>query len=60
MTNGNRGLSYADEKTRKRVASQGGKSPHDKRGLQAADKETRKRVASIGGKTSDSGGRKNK
>ena len=26
MTNGNRGLSYADEKTRKRVASEGGKA----------------------------------
>jgi hypothetical protein len=51
----NRGLASADEKTRKRVASQGGKSPHDERGLQAASKETRKRVASQGGKASRSG-----
>jgi hypothetical protein len=58
MTNRNRGLSYADRETRKRVASQGGKSPHDTRGLQAADKETRKRVASQGGKTSRSRVRK--
>ena len=50
----NRGLASADEKTRKRVASQGGKSPHDERGLQAASKETRIRVASKGGKASRS------
>ena len=50
----NRGLASADEKTRKRVASQGGKSPHDERGLQAASKETRKRVVSKGGKASRS------
>ena len=51
----NRGLASADEKTRKRVASQGGKSPHDERGLQAASKERRQRVASKGGKASRSG-----
>jgi hypothetical protein len=48
--NDNRGLASADEKTRKRVASEGGKAPHDERGLQAADEETRKRVAREGGK----------
>jgi hypothetical protein len=58
MANDNRGLASADEKTRKRVASQGGKAPHDERGLEAADEETRKRVASQGGKASHSGGRK--
>ena len=51
----NRGLASADEHPRKRVASQGGKSPHDERGLQAASKETRKRVASQGRKASRSG-----
>jgi hypothetical protein len=50
MSNDNRGLASADEKTRKRVASEGGKAPHDERGLQAADEETRKRVAREGGK----------
>ena len=59
MTKENRGLASADEKTRKRVASQGGRAPHDERGLEAADKETRKRVASQGGKASHGGGRKN-
>jgi general stress protein YciG len=54
----NRGLASADEKTRKKVASQGGKAPHDERGLEAADKETRKKVASKGGKASHGGGRK--
>ena len=51
----NRGLASADEKTRKRVASKGGKASHDERGLEAASKETRKRVASKGGKASRSG-----
>jgi len=46
-------------KKRKRVASEGGKAPHDERGLQAADEETRKRVAREGGKAS-SGGRRDK
>ena len=59
MAKENRGLASADEKTRKRVASQGGRAPHDERGLEAADKETRKRVASQGGKASHGGGRKN-
>ncbi len=54
----NRGLASADEKTRKRVASKGGKASHGKRGLEAASKKTRKRVASKGGKASRSGGRK--
>ena len=50
--NDNRGLASADEETRERVASEGGKAPHEKRGLQAADEETRERVASEGGKAS--------
>ena len=58
MTDDNRGLVSADEKTIKRVASEGGKAPHDERGLQAADKETRERVAREGGKASRGGGRK--
>ena len=58
MSNDNRGLASADEKTRKRVASEGGKAPHDERGLEAADQETRKRVAREGGKASSGGGRK--
>jgi hypothetical protein len=58
MSNDNRGLASADEKTRKRVASEGGSAPHDERGLEAADEETRKRVASEGGKASSGGGRK--
>ena len=57
MNNDNRGLASADEKTRKRVASEGGKAQHDERGLEAADKETRERVAREGGKAS-SGGRR--
>jgi hypothetical protein len=57
-SNDNRGLASADEKTRKRVASEGGKAPHDERGLEAADEETRKRVAREGGKASHGGGRK--
>jgi general stress protein YciG len=58
MSNDNRGLASADEKTRKRVASEGGKAPHDERGLEAADEETKERVAKAGGKASHSGGRK--
>jgi hypothetical protein len=42
---------------KKRVASEGGKAPHDERGLEAADEETRKRVAREGGKASSGGGR---
>ena len=57
MGNDNRGLASADEKTRKRVASLGGKAPHDERGLEAADEETRKRVAREGGKASSGSGR---
>ena len=57
MGNDNRGLASADEKTRKIVASLGGKAPHDERGLEAADEETRKRVAREGGKASSGGGR---
>ena len=41
MSNDNKGLASADEKTRKRVASEGGSAPHDERGLEAADQETR-------------------
>ena len=55
MSNDNRGLASADEKTKKRVASEGGKAEHDERGLEAASKETKKRVASKGGKASSSG-----
>ena len=51
-SNDNRGLASADEETRERVASEGGKAKHEKRGLQAADEETRERVASEGGKAS--------
>ena len=58
MTKENRGLASADEKTRKRIASEGGKAPHDERGLEAADEERRKRVAREGGKASSDGGRK--
>ena len=58
MSNDNRGLASADEKTRKRVASEGGKAPHDERGLEAADQETSERVAREGGKASSGGGRK--
>jgi hypothetical protein len=58
MSNDNRGLASADEKTKKRVSSEGGKAPHDERGLEATDEETRKRVAREGGKTSSGGGRK--
>ncbi len=54
----NRGLASADEKTRKRVASEGGKALHDERGLAAADQETRERVAREGKKASSGGGRK--
>jgi hypothetical protein len=43
MSNDNRGLASADEKTRKRVASEGGKAPHDERGLEAADEETKEK-----------------
>jgi hypothetical protein len=50
--NEKRGLASADEETRERVASEGGKAPHEKRGLEAADEETRERVASEGGKAS--------
>ena len=57
--NDNRGLASADEKTRKRVASEGGKAPRDERGLEAADKETRQRVARKGGKASHGGRIKN-
>jgi hypothetical protein len=57
MSNDNTGLASADEKTKKRVASEGGKAPHDERGLEAADEETRERVASEGGKASRGGGR---
>jgi hypothetical protein len=45
-----RGLAYADEQTRERVARAGGQAPHQERGLQAADEATRKRVARQGGK----------
>jgi hypothetical protein len=58
MSNDNRGLASADEKTKKRIASEGGKAPHDERGLEATDEETRERVAREGGKASSSGGRK--
>jgi hypothetical protein len=50
--NEKRGLASADEETKERVASEGGKAPHEKRGLQAADEETKERVASEGGKAS--------
>jgi hypothetical protein len=50
--NDNRGLASADEKTKEKVARQGGEPPHDKRGLQAADEETKERVAREGGKAS--------
>ena len=56
--NDNRGIASANEKTRKRVVSEGGSAPHDERGLEAADQETRERVAREGGKASDGGGRK--
>ena len=58
MSNDNKGLASADEKTRKRVASEGGSAPHDERGLEAPDQETRERVAREGGKASHGGGRK--
>ncbi|MDD3857662.1 MAG: hypothetical protein PHP43_06385 [Methanoculleus sp.] len=46
-----RGLASADEATRQRVASAGGRAPHGARGLQGADEETRKRVALTGGRS---------
>ena len=53
MTNdSNKGLASADEETKERVASEGGKAPHEKRGLQAADEETREEVARKGGQSS--------
>ena len=55
MSKNNRGLASADEKTRKKVASKGGKASHSERGLESASKETRKKVASKGGKASRSG-----
>ena len=58
MSNDNKGLASADEKTGKRVASEGGSAPHDERGLEAADQETRERVAREGGKASHGGDRK--
>jgi hypothetical protein len=57
MSNDNRGLASADEKTRKRGASEGDKASHDERGLEAANEETRERVAREGGKASRGGGR---
>ena len=47
----NKGLASADEETRERVASEGGKAPHEKRGLQAADEQTREEVARKGGES---------
>ena len=35
--NDNRGLAFSDEETRKRVAPEGGKAPHDERGRELAD-----------------------
>jgi hypothetical protein len=58
MSNENRGLTSSDEETRKRVAREGEKAPHDERGLESADEETRQRVAREGGKASHGGGRK--
>jgi hypothetical protein len=58
MTSDNRGLASADEKTRKRVASEGGKASHDEHGLEAADEETKERIAREGEKASHGGGRK--
>ena len=58
MTSDNRGLASTDEKTRKRVASEGRKAPHDEHGLEAADEETKERIAREGGKASHGGGRK--
>ena len=57
ISNDNRGLASADEKTKKRVASEGGSAPHDERGLEAVDQEIRERVAREGGKASHGGGR---
>lgn len=37
LTNDNRGLAFSDEETRKRVAPEGGKAPHDERGRELAD-----------------------
>jgi hypothetical protein len=51
MTNENRGLGSADQETKERVASKGGKTPHKKRGLQTADEQTREEVATKGGKS---------
>lgn len=49
--NDGRGLASADEKTRKEVASKGGRAVHPTgRGLQNASEETKKRVARAGGK----------
>ena len=42
MSNDNRGLASADEKTRKRVASEGGKAPDDERGQKQRMKRLKK------------------
>lgn len=51
MAKDKRGLYSADEETRKRVASLGGRAYHFLRGLQAAGPETRERVARAGGRS---------
>ncbi len=52
-SNERRGLASADEKTRERVAREGGEAPHPHgRGLQNASEETRERVARAGGEAS--------
>lgn len=56
--NSNRGMANADQKTRQRVAHEGGTADHPHgRGLQNADTETRERVSSAGGQSSHGGGR---
>ena len=60
MSNDKRGLASADEKTRERVAREGGKAPHEERGLEAADENKRERVAREGGKASSGGGKDRK
>ena len=45
-----RGLSYASQKIRDRVASAGGRADHAVRGLAGASQATRERVARAGGR----------
>lgn len=55
MNNSKRGLASADEKTRKKVASEGGR--RSKGGFAAMSEAKRKEISSKGGRNSHGGGR---